>query len=130
MKKEKFNIAKTFYPKPQYNKVIDNSFTQLITIPEEVPSLPTVGEFFELYNQLFFDIPKKGEVNSHEFLIKESTQYVDSKSISPELEALLEEVSSLREQLLEANQKVLELTKQNTIDTVSELGTDLETGAV
>tara|TARA_B100001093_G_C26471800_1_gene860964 strand:- start:284 stop:676 length:393 start_codon:yes stop_codon:yes gene_type:complete len=126
MKEKRFNIAKTSFPKSQYNKVINNSFTQLVTIPEVPLPPPTVGEFFELYNQLFFDIPKKGEINSHEFLIRESTQYVGDELPSLELEALLEEVTNLREQLLEANQKVLELTKQNTIDTINELDINSE----
>jgi hypothetical protein len=126
MKEERFNIAKTSYPKSQYTKVIDNSFTQLVVTPEEPPAPPTVGEFFEIYNELFFDIPKKGETNSHEFLIKESTQYVGDGPISDEVEALLEEINSLREQLLEANQKVLELTTENATNTISELGLDLE----
>jgi hypothetical protein len=46
--------------------------------------------------------------------------------ISDEVEALLEEINSLREQLLEANQKVLELTTENATNTISELGLDLE----
>lgn len=119
MKEEKFNIAKTSYPKSQYNKVIDNSFTQLVVIPDEAPTLPTIGEFFELYNQLFFDIPKEGEINSHTFLVEQSSEYLGKDPLSEEFAALLEEVNSLRQQLLEANQEILNLRTQAAADTVN-----------
>jgi hypothetical protein len=112
MKEERFNIAKTSYPKSQYTKVIDNSFTQLVTIPEVPPAPPTVDAFFELYNELFFDIPKEGEINSHTFLIEQSSEYLGKDPLSEEFGALLEEVNSLRQQLLEANQEILELRTQ------------------
>jgi hypothetical protein len=70
---EQINLNKTVYSKNQFEKVIDTSFTQLV---EPVPTVslvaPTisVAEFFQNYQQIFFQIPKFGELNSHEYLIK------------------------------------------------------------
>jgi len=106
----KVNLNKEVYNKEQYVKVIDTSFTQLVdplnTVAES--SLPTVEEFFQDYNDLFFEIPKTGD-NSHETLIVQSTEYIEYSPVSEELQALTEEITSLREQLLEARQQLADL---------------------
>ena len=38
--------------------------------------------FLTIYNQLFYEIPELGETNSHEYLIKTSSDYIDSDSIN------------------------------------------------
>lgn len=110
--KQVVNLTKTVYSKTQYPRVIDTQFTQLIPVSAllaEEP-LPTVGQFFDYYNQLFFDIPKFGETDSHEYLIKTSTEYIGASSIvNDELQALVEEITSLRQQLLESQQQLIDL---------------------
>ena len=66
--------------------------------------------FFVLYNTLFYEIPKEGEVNSHQFLIKNSVEYVGSQSTSNDLQALLNEITSLREENLTLQQNIVDLT--------------------
>ena len=113
--KQLVNLTKTTYSKIQYPKVIDTQFTQLIPFSASLAEepLPTVDEFFNFYNQLFFDIPKFGETNSHEYLIKTSTEYIGASSVvNDELQALVDEVTSLRQQLLESQQQLIDL---NTI---------------
>ena len=106
----KVNLNKEVYNKEQYEQVIDTSFTQLVDplIANAEPTLPTVEEFFQDYNDLFFEIPKTGD-NSHETLIVQSTEYINYSPISEELQALTEEITSLREQLLEARQQLADL---------------------
>lgn len=118
MNSKNFDIQKTSYPKSTYTQVIDNSFTQLVPPPPEVIVEPTVDEFFVLYNDLFFDIPKTGEVNSHEFLVQKSTEYLDKDPLSEEFKALLEEVNNLRQQLLDANKEIVELKTQQSLEGV------------
>ena len=81
--------------------LINTSFTQLGEIEEDLsffnPDLATVEDFFIIYNNLFFIIPKLGEINSHEFLIKESSEYIDYAANQLETQALLEEIAELRE---------------------------------
>ena len=102
------NLNKTVFEKRQYQKVIDTSFTQLvpqtsITTQEQTT---TVDEFFDYYNQLFFDIPKLGDINSHEYLIKTSQEYVGSTFESDNIQALIDEVTFLRQQNLELNEQI------------------------
>ena len=63
--------------------------------------LTTVDDFFTIYNNLFFIIPKFGEINSHEYLIKESSDYIDYKANQEEIQALLDEIAELRENNLQ-----------------------------
>ena len=68
---DKLNLNKRVYSKNQYEKVIDTKFSQLAisTTSETTSSLTfNIDEFFQTYNQFFFQIPKLGETNSHEYL--------------------------------------------------------------
>lgn len=105
------SIQKQVYDKKEYPKVIDINFNQLVKpkIEEEVIEL-TVDEFFNQYQNLFFQIPKFGDVNSHSYIIKKSSEYIGLEQNSDDISALLEEINSLRSQLLEANQTILELS--------------------
>jgi hypothetical protein len=101
-------LNKRVFSKNQYQKVIDTSFTKLVPLNQINPipkSSVNVDQFFEYYNQLFFDIPKFGEVNSHEYLIKTSQEYVGTTFQSDEIQALIDEVTFLRQQNLELQQQ-------------------------
>lgn len=103
-------LSKKLYDKSAYLNTINNQFTELIpSIPEGV-SPPTVEEFFELYNELFYEIPKEGEINSHEYLVKQSTGYIGSQLITEDIQALLDEITSLREENLTLQQNIVDLT--------------------
>ena len=107
---EQIVLTKQVYDKNQYQKVIDTTFTQLVQPTSQVTgsALPTVNEFFDFYNQLFFDIPKFGEINSHEYLIKTSTEYIGASSVvNDELQALIDEVTELRQENLDLQQQLL-----------------------
>ena len=64
--------------------------------------MATIGDFFSIYNNLFFLIPKTGP-NSHTELIVQSSEYVDYKANQEEIQALLDEITDLREQNLQLN---------------------------
>jgi hypothetical protein len=107
---EQIVLTKLVYDKNQYQKVIDTTFTQLVQPASQATgsALPTVNEFFDYYNQLFFDIPKFGEINSHEYLIKTSTEYIGASSVvNDELQALIDEVTELRQENLDLQQQLL-----------------------
>jgi hypothetical protein len=107
---QQVKLIKRVYDKNQYQKVIDTSFTQLVqhAAISTGSVLPTVDQFFDFYNQLFFDIPKFGETNSHEYLIKTSTEYIGTSSIiNDEIQALIDEVTELRQENLDLQQQLL-----------------------
>ena len=101
-----------------YKKVIDNSFTQLgvKTIQEQLEDQPTVNDFFILYNELFYEIPENGETNSHEFLIKQSTEYIKFDEINEEIDLLQQEITQLRIDLLDSQKRVIELETGVTLE--------------
>jgi hypothetical protein len=107
---QQITLTKQVYDKNQYQKVIDTSFTQLVqpTTAATGSTLPSVSQFFDYYNQLFFDIPKFGEVNSHEYLIKTSQDYIGvSNIVNDEIQALINEITELRQENLDLQQQLL-----------------------
>lgn len=118
MAKETINLTKTVYNKSQYTKVIDTQFTQLVSPEEEATgedTLPTVDEFFTFYEQLFFDIPKFGETNSHEFLIKTSEEYIGANNIvNDDIQALIDEITELRQENLDLQQNLFQLSDKSS----------------
>ena len=107
------NLNKTVFEKRQYQKTIDTSFSQLIPSNQTSSSAtPTVSvdQFFNYYNQLFFDIPKLGDTNSHEYLIKTSQEYVGSSFQSDNMQALIDEVTFLRQQNLDLTTQIQTLS--------------------
>ena len=101
---ESVNFSKQVFNKGQYTKVIDTSFKELgvLSIQEQILAQPTVTEFFELYNSLFYQIPELGPVNSHEYLIKKSSEYILYDPNQEEILALQNEIAQLRKDLLQA----------------------------
>lgn len=109
---QQINLIKEVYGRSTYTRVIETAFTEFAT-PTTASAAPTgitVEQFFEYYNQLFFQIPATGEVNSHEYLVKTSTEYIGSTVLTDNERAYIDEINSLREQLLQTNQNYLSLT--------------------
>ena len=104
MTNQKVDLIRKIYSKTEYPKVIDTKFSQLgvVSLNEQIDNTVTVNQFFELYNQLFYDIPALGETDSHEFLVKTSGEYINFDQDSEEIEALRAEITQLRRDLLQA----------------------------
>jgi hypothetical protein len=114
---ENVNLNKQVYDKRQYTKAIDTSFKQLgvQTIQEQIDQQPTVDDFFNMYNELFYQIPELGITNSHEYLIKKSSEYIAFDANQDEIIALQNEIAQLRIDLLDAQKQVIELQTGITI---------------
>jgi hypothetical protein len=114
---ENINLNKQVYDKRQYIKVIDTSFKQLgvQTIQEQIDQQPTTDEFFNMYNELFYQIPELGATNSHEYLIKKSSEYIAFDANQDEIIALQNEIAQLRIDLLDAQKQVIELQTGTTL---------------
>jgi len=114
---ERVTINRQVFDKSQFDKTINTNFTQLTSSlpPTNVPS-PTVDDFFSLYDSLFFDIPKFGDLNSHQYLATTSGAYIGGEQINESVQLLLDEIAALRISLLGANKKIAELEVQAGIN--------------
>jgi hypothetical protein len=72
----------------------------------------TVDDFFQLYEELFYQIPKEGDINSHKYIIQKEADYLGISISQDDIQALLNEITSLRQQVLEAQQTINDLTKK------------------
>lgn len=105
-------VTKVVYDKTTYPKVIDTQFSQLINITGSL-SAPvfTLDDFFQLYSDLFYQIPKTGDINSHTFILNKTASYLGVQLASDvNVQALLTEITSLQQQLLQSNQLINQLS--------------------
>lgn len=110
---QEVKLVKEVYGRNTFTRVVDTSFSELYrqTVAETVPTQQiTVDEFFDLYNTLFFEIPATGEINSHQYLVARSTEYLGGGVLTDNEKAYIDEINSLRQQLLEANANYLSLS--------------------
>lgn len=118
----KLELSKSTLVKSTYANVLDISFSELTPPPPPVAEVVSVSQFFRLYDELFYDIPPEGDINSHEFLIQRSTEYIGFEEQTPEeIQALLDEITNLRQNLLDTEQEVFQLRAQladNEINTL------------
>lgn len=113
-------LNKQVFNKSKFKETVSVDFTQLDPSPTPTIfdlNLASLNDFFILYNKFFYDIPKEGEVNSHAFLIKESSNYVGFKTNNDEIEALLDEIAQLREENLTLKQENISLLVPDTTNT-------------
>jgi hypothetical protein len=105
------NIEKTVFNKDAFGKVIDTEFRQLISsTPEETPVF-TLEDFFQLYEQLFYQIPKEGDTDSHRYMLEKSADYLGVIVNQDDIQALLEEITTLRQQVLDTQSALDEISK-------------------
>lgn len=105
------NIQKTVFKKENYFQLIDTSF-KTYTQPIVEEDTDTTDELFWLYEKLYFVIDIEGEENSHEYLIKKSSELIKFDENTEDIQPLLDEIAQLREQLLLANEQVYALSTQ------------------
>ena len=128
---ENINLNKEVFNKRDYQKTINTSFTQLDvpSVQEQLTQQTTVSEFFDLYNELFYEINEIGETNSHEYLIKTSSQYINFNENDELIQALQNEIAQLREELLEAQQQLAtDVSSTSTTNTVNNNTTSVSSG--
>ena len=117
---EKVTINRQVFDKSQFDKTINTNFTQLTSSLPPINSTPTVDGtvdgFFSLYDSLFFDIPKFGDLNSHQYLATTSGAYIGGEQINESIQLLLNEIAALRISLLGANKKIADLEIQAGIN--------------
>ena len=98
------------FDKRQYKKNLDVSFKELgvSSIQDQIDNTPTINDFFQMYADLFYDIPETGNINSHEYLIEKSSNYINFEPNVEEIEALQNEIAQLRTELLNTQRQLVE----------------------
>lgn len=119
------NLNRNVFNKEAFKKTVDTSFNELVSEPDPTffdVNLATVDDFFILYNKFFYEIPQFGDINSHEYLIKTSSEYINFSSTNEEIQVLLDEIASLRQEILDIQLASIEDSdSNNNITDVSRL---------
>jgi hypothetical protein len=104
-------IQRTVFNKNKFTKVVDTQFSQLINnqLVEETPSF-TLNDFFQLYEDLFDQIPKEGDINSHQYILQKEADYLGVQIDKDDVQSLLDEITSLRQEVLDSQTIINELT--------------------
>tara|TARA_R110001592_G_scaffold299728_3_gene570769 strand:- start:4359 stop:5435 length:1077 start_codon:yes stop_codon:yes gene_type:complete len=101
--KSTIKLDRQIFSKESFNKKIDTSFEELQSKEETF----SPKQFFELYNSLFFNLPKLG-TTSHAQLISRSREYLKGFNIADpkdeRINNLLNQISKLEQSLLQADQ--------------------------
>jgi hypothetical protein len=109
-----YQLNKTLYPRSIYENVIDTTFIQN-TPPPPIEDTITIEQFFMFYDKLFYDIPVVGDINSHAYIVKRSGEYINFDNTNEDIQVLLDEITSLQQELLTANQTILNLQISGSI---------------
>lgn len=106
----KVDTKKQVFNKAEYEKTINTSFNDLgvTSITDDIANTTTTEEFFQLYDELFYEIPLLGD-NSHEYLVKTSGEYINFDQNNEVIEALQKEITALREENLQKDIRLAEL---------------------
>ena len=111
MAKERVRIQRQSYKREQIRTSLDTEFNVFKEVVEEQDT-DTVEELFRLYDKLFYSIPVEGENRSHTYILERSSELADFDKSTEEIQPLLDEITQLREQLLDANQQIFDLQNQ------------------
>ena len=103
-------VQKTVFNKDTYGRVINTQFSQFLNqnAVEETLSF-TIDDFFQLYDELFYQIEKEGDINSHRYILQREADYLGVSISQDDIQALLNEITSLRQQVLEAQTTINDL---------------------
>ena len=105
-------IEKQVFDKDAFGKVINTQFSYLLNNQAEETPTFTIEDFFQLYEDLFYQIPKEGDSNSHQYILQKEADYLGISISQDDVQALLDEITLLRQQVLETQQTVNDLTKR------------------
>jgi hypothetical protein len=107
------SLDKNIFNKNDFEKLVDRNFKQLINQQSTQTDTFTIDDFFQLYEELFYQIPREGEINSHRYILNKEAEYLGVQlAEGTNIQALLDEITSLRNELLDANKVLLDLTKK------------------
>lgn len=98
------------YDRTEADFVLDRSFSQFGQ--QEPVTEKTVEQFFVDYEDLYYQIPVEGEINSHEYLIRKSSELYKIDNSFGDIQPLLDEITMLRSQSIADQQTIIDLRTQ------------------
>lgn len=104
-------IKKTVLGTSEFSKVVNRDFTTF-TQPVAESDTDSIDELFRLYDKFYFEIDVNGETNSHEYLVRKSSELVKLEQSVEDIQPLLDEIAQLREQNLQLNEQLLNLESE------------------
>lgn len=107
------NIQKTVFSTTEFNKVVDTGFSTFIQ-PLPAQNRDTPEELFRLYNELYYTIDVMGDKNSHEYLVRKSSELLNFNATTQDIQPLLDEIAQLRQQNLDLNQQIVTIQTKIT----------------
>jgi hypothetical protein len=110
---QQITIERQVFDKDQFGRVINTQFSQLLNQQqgEETPEF-TLEDFFELYESLFFQIPKEGDNESHRYILEKTAEYLGVIVSQDDIQALLDEITNLRQQVLDLQTTLSDISKR------------------
>lgn len=104
-------IKKTVVGTNEFSKVVNRDFTTFVQ-PTQQTNTDSIDELFRLYDKFYFEIDLTGETNSHEYLIRKSSELVSLEQTTEDIQPLLDEIAQLREQNLQLNEQLINLESE------------------
>jgi hypothetical protein len=109
---QQINIEKQVFDKDQFGRVIDTRFSQLLNQQQTEENLVfSIEDFFELYESLFYQIPKEGDNESHRYILEKTAEYLGVIVSQDDIQALLDEITNLRQQVLDLQTTLSDISK-------------------
>ena len=106
--KENISIRKNVYSIKNYTNVINTEFSELTTSNSDQG--PSIDEFFDMYNELYFTIPLEGDL-SHTAIVRKSNQLLNFEDPKDsQIIELQNTIQDLEQRLLEADNEVPDFT--------------------
>ena len=110
---ENIPVQRAIYNKDRFPKVIDTQFKEFAILTPVAPEL-TIDEFFTLYEELFSSIPKEGDINSQRYILNKTAEYLGVRlADDTNIDVLLQEITTLRQQLLTIEAENIKLLQQS-----------------
>lgn len=107
MERYKVEFEKRVYDSKAFNEVVDRSFQEFGQAPTE--SVKTVEQFFRDYEDLYYQIPVTGSVNSHQYLVEKSSLLYKMEEALIDVQPLLDEITVLKNQVIQDQKTIVEL---------------------
>lgn len=114
-----YPLNRTVFKKEAYENAIDISFAQQTTPPPPLEETISISEFFDLYDAIFYDIPVEGDINSHTYIAQTSGEYANVGKDNEDVQALLDEITELRQLNLELTQQLASIQTSSSFQVSS-----------